>query len=113
MDISPLANIIARRRVVADGEVGLNTRACVRQSVGAVLRSAADLGGTSPNDLAEVAPAREVAGVNIVAAVGSWIVGHLVVVHVVRDHKGNLVGREASPDVLAIAAASSSPAVRC
>jgi hypothetical protein len=43
-------------------------------------------------------------GVNIVAAVRPRILRHLAVVRGVRDHEGDLVGRESCADVLAVVA---------
>jgi len=53
-----------------------------------------------------VAPCAEVAGVRVVEAIGSRIVRHLVVVHVVADHSRDLGALVAGTDVLAIATAT-------
>jgi hypothetical protein len=57
-----------------------------------------------PDYLTEVSPRRELNGVNIVASVRPRILRHLANVHGVRDHEGDLVGRETSADILAVVA---------
>ena len=49
-------------------------------------------------------PGGEVADVDGVAAVRSRELGHLGVVHGVREHEGDLAGREAGANVLAVVA---------
>jgi hypothetical protein len=57
-----------------------------------------------------VAPSSEVGCVDVVVAVRAWVIADFLVVHVVGDHDGNLVGQEAGADVLPVVAISLSAA---
>lgn len=100
----PVKFCLTRRTVVADGEQ--SGERGIDQGVRALEGSTANLGGGSPDDLSEVTPSSEVAHVNVVLAIGTWVEGHFSVVHVVANHRRDSGRSIARTDVLAVAAAA-------
>lgn len=93
--------------VVADSEVRWCVRSSIYKPIWTILRCTSYLSRIGPDDLREVTPGAEVADVNVVAAVRSWELGHFGVIHGVCEHEGDLAGRGAGANVLAIAAVTS------
>lgn len=95
-----LTTKVARRTIVANGEVWADASASVGKSVRAVLSGASDAGGGLPDDLRKVAPEMEVAHVRLTTVSGIEV--DLIVVHQVADHARDIRGRRSSADVLAV-----------
>lgn len=115
-----LAQVVARRTVVADGEVGRNIAANVAKTVravafaGAVDGSAADRGGALPDDLGEVTIAVE-HSIGHVARGGLAVEGvevhHLGVVELLGDDGRDVVLVGTGRDVLAVVGVAGSAAM--
>lgn len=67
-----------------------------------ILGGTADSSSGLPDDLREMTPAAEVAGIRVVLAVRGRIVWHLSIVHVVTNHDGYVRASVSSANVLAI-----------
>lgn len=92
--------------VVADSEVGGHASASVGKTARAVDSGAADLGGSGPDNLGEVAPSVESRLVVDVGWCGLSVhggeVARFVVVEQLGDDRGDVAGRAAGGDVLAV-----------
>jgi hypothetical protein len=101
-DVSVGTHKVSRWVVVADSEV--RGEAGVHETAGAGLGGTADLLGALPHDLGEVAEVVEVGQVDVIRVKRSRVVAELSIVHVVRDHDADLVGRVTRSNVLAVTA---------
>lgn len=105
------ATHVALRAVVADGEP--RAHAAVDGAGSAVLRSAADLGGSNPDDLGEVTPSLKVGHVRVAFAVAvRRELPDLAVVPHVSDGLGDNLGGVDAGDVARSAVDSNVLAVR-
>lgn len=94
-----------RAAVVANGEVRRNVLTNVGKAARAVLSSAANLGGSLPDELREVAPLLEVGHVGVGLAVEVVEVTDLTVVEELSDDGRDVVGLDTSGNVLTVATA--------
>jgi len=91
--------------VVADGEVRRDEAANVGKTLGgAVGGGAANMGGTLPDDLGEVAPLLEVGHVGVGMSVQILVPANLAVVEQIGDDGGDVARWNTRSDVLAVPA---------